>query len=50
MDSLKKMEKDGKISQDEHRHQSEAVQKLTDDHIKKVDEALGAKEKEILQV
>jgi len=50
MDSLKKMEKDGKISQDEHRHQSEAVQKLTDDHLKKVDEALGAKEKEILQV
>ena len=50
MDSLKKMEKDGKISQDEHRHQSEAVQKLTDDHIKKVNEALGAKEKEILQV
>jgi len=50
MDSLKKMEKDGKISQDEHRHQSEAVQKLTDDHIKKVDETLAAKEREILQV
>ena len=50
MDSLKKMEKDGKISQDEHRHESEAVQKLTDDHIKKVDETLAAKEREILQV
>ena len=50
MDSLKKMEKDGKISQDEHRHQAEAVQKLTDDHIKKVDEALATKEREILQV
>jgi ribosome recycling factor len=50
MDSLKKMEKDGKISQDEHRYQSEAVQKLTDDHIKKVDETLAAKEREILQV
>ena len=50
MDSLKKMEKDGKISQDEHRHQSDAVQKLTDDHIKKVDETLAAKEREILQV
>src|ERR1700756_3142380 len=48
MESLKKMEKDGKISQDEHRHQSEAVQKLTDDHIKKVDETLAAKEREIL--
>ncbi len=50
MDALKKMEKDGKISQDEHRHQSDVVQKLTDDHIKKVDETLAAKEKEILQV
>ena len=50
MDGLKKMEKDGKISQDEHRHQSDAVQKLTDDHIKKVDESLAAKEREILQV
>src|SRR5262249_28171926 len=50
MDALKKMEKDGKISQDEHRHQSDAVQKLTDDHIKKVDDSLATKEKEILQV
>jgi ribosome recycling factor len=50
MDALKKMEKDGKISQDEHRHQADAVQKLTDDHIKKVDETLAAKEREILQV
>ena len=50
MDALKKMDKDGKISQDEHRHQADAVQKLTDDHIKKVDETLAAKEREILQV
>ena len=50
MDALKKMEKDGKISQDEHRHQADAVQKLTDDHIKKVDDTLAAKEREILQV
>jgi ribosome recycling factor len=50
MDSLKKLEKDGKISQDEHRHQADAVQKLTDDHIKNVDETLAAKEREILQV
>jgi len=50
MDALKKMEKDGNISQDEHRHHSDVVQKLTDDHIKKVDETLAAKEKEILQV
>lgn len=50
MDQLKKMEKDGKISQDEHRGWSDKVQKLTDDHIKKIDETLAQKEKEILQV
>jgi ribosome recycling factor len=50
MEQLKKMEKDGKISQDEHRGWSEKVQKLTDDHIKKIDETLAQKEKEILQV
>jgi ribosome recycling factor len=50
METLKKMEKDGKISEDEHRRHTDEVQKLTDDHIKKVDEALAQKEKEILQV
>jgi len=50
MEQLKRMEKDGKISQDEHRSWAEKVQKLTDDHIKKIDEALAQKEKEILQV
>ncbi len=50
MDSLKKQEKDGDISQDEHRQLGEDVQKLTDDHIKKVDELLSTKEKEIMQV
>jgi ribosome recycling factor len=50
MDMLKKSEKDGDISQDEHRGLSEQMQKLTDEHIKRVDEALAAKEKEIMQV
>jgi len=50
MDHLKKLEKDGDISQDEHRGLSDQVQKLTDEHIKRVDEALAGKEKEILQV
>ena len=50
MDSLKKLEKDGKISQDEHRHLTDLAQKLTDEHVRKVDENLAAKEKEILQV
>jgi ribosome recycling factor len=50
MDQLKKLEKDGEISQDEHRGLSDQAQKLTDEHIKRIDEALATKEKEILQV
>ncbi len=49
MDDLKKLEKDGKISKDDHKRHSEEIQKITDDHIKKIDEAVTAKEKEILQ-
>jgi ribosome recycling factor len=50
MEFLKKQEKDGKISEDEHRKLHEEVQKLTDGHVKKVDDQLAAKEKEIMQV
>lgn len=48
MDSLKKMEKDGEISKDDHTKRSEGIQKLTDEFIKKIDEALAVKDKEIL--
>lgn len=48
MDSLKKMEKDSEISKDEHKSQADEIQKLTDEYIKKIDESLGVKEKEIL--
>jgi ribosome recycling factor len=50
MDFLKKQEKDGKITEDEHHGLSDQVQKLTDEHVQKVDETLAAKEKEIMQV
>jgi ribosome recycling factor len=50
MEILKKMEKDGKISEDEHRDQADLVQKATDEHVKKVDETLAQKEQEIMQV
>ena len=49
-DDLKKQEKDGKISEDEQRKQETQIQKLTDDYVKKVDEQLAAKEKDILSV
>ncbi|MDG1825740.1 MAG: ribosome recycling factor [Henriciella sp.] len=50
MDALKKAEKDGDISEDEHRSSSDDVQKLTDAHVKQVDEVLKNKEAEIMQV
>lgn len=50
MDDLKKAEKDHVISQDEHKKLDGEVQKLTDEHIKKVDETLRTKEQEIMQV
>lgn len=50
MDMLKRLEKDGEISQDEHKAYADEIQKLTDEHIKKIDDALGQKEKEIMQV
>jgi ribosome recycling factor len=50
MDMLKKKEKASEISQDEHKTLADKVQAMTDAHIKKVDEALASKEKEIMQV
>jgi ribosome recycling factor len=50
MDLLKKMEKDGEMSEDEHRLWAEEVQEMTDKHIKLVDEMLSQKDAEILQV
>ncbi|MFO0455983.1 MAG: ribosome recycling factor, partial [Alphaproteobacteria bacterium] len=50
MDALKQQEKDKKISEDEHRKQSEQIQKMTDDFVKKIDEALATKEKDIMSV
>ena len=50
MDALKKQEKDGEIGEDEHRAWADDVQKLTDRFIARIDEALKAKEAEIMQV
>ncbi|NTU77508.1 MAG: ribosome recycling factor [Alphaproteobacteria bacterium] len=50
LDELKKKQKDSHISEDELKTQSEKVQQLTDQHIKKIDEALAHKEKEITTV
>ena len=47
---LKKLEKDGKLSQDELKRALDRVQKLTDSSIKLVDEAADRKEKEVKEV
>ncbi len=49
MDRLKKAEKGG-LSEDDARTLSDRIQSLTDAHIKSIDEALHAKEQEIMQV
>jgi ribosome recycling factor len=50
MEVLKKLEKDHKIGQDEHHKLSDELQKLTDGHIREIDDTLHAKEQEIMQV
>jgi ribosome recycling factor len=50
MDVLKKLEKDGKMSQDDHRGNSDKVQELTDRLIKEIDAILVTKEAEIQKV
>ena len=50
MDFVKKQEKDGDLSKDESKDMQDNVQKLTDIYIAKVDEALAAKEKDIMTV
>ncbi|MEG3617505.1 ribosome recycling factor [Magnetovibrio sp. PR-2] len=50
MDELKKAEKDGDISEDEHRQYGDEIQKMTDANVAKIDETLAHKEEEIMQV
>jgi ribosome recycling factor len=50
METGKREEKEGDLSQDELHALSDKVQKLTDEHIAEIDSLLAAKEAEILQV
>ncbi len=50
LDEVKKLKKDNSISEDEEKRFENEVQKMTDESIKKIDEALSNKEKDILQV
>ena len=50
LDVIKKLEKDHKLGKDEHDRDAEQIQKATDQVIGEIDQALAAKEKEILTV
>ncbi len=49
-DKIKKLEKAKEISEDESKKAHDQIQKLTDEHIAKVEETLKAKEADILKV
>lgn len=50
MDSLKRLEKDGSMGEDEQKSHSADVQKATDDVISRIDDVLSQKTEEIMQV
>lgn len=49
-EEIKKLQKDGKISEDESRRAQDEVQKLTDKHVAQIDDLGKAKEKELMEV
>jgi ribosome recycling factor len=50
IDTLKKLQKDGEIPEDDAHRLSESVQKLTDIHTEKIDEIYKSKEADIMEV
>jgi ribosome recycling factor len=49
-EELKKAQKDGNMSEDAQRAEQDAIQRLTDQYVTRVDEILAKKEAEILEV
>ncbi|MBN2909357.1 ribosome recycling factor [Polycladomyces sp. WAk] len=49
-DEIKKLEKNGDISEDESRRGQDEIQKLTDKFIQEADKIVAAKEKEIMEI
>ncbi len=50
LEEIKKLQKEKNLSEDEVKRWNEEVQKITDSYIKKIDEMLNHKEKEIMEV
>src|SRR5439155_27165078 len=49
-DAISKVKKTEHVSEDEKKHTEKEIQKLHDDHVRQVDEAVKAKEAEIMDV
>jgi len=49
-DKIKKLEKDGLISEDDSHKAQDEIQKLTDKYVEEIDKLLAAKEAEIMEV
>jgi ribosome recycling factor len=49
-EELKKLQKDAKLTEDELRKSEADIQKLTDQYVQKIDDAIKKKEQEILEV
>ena len=50
IDALKKAQKDGSLSEDDLESYEKEIQKLTDGFVKKIDDAIMAKEADIMKV
>ncbi|HXV58199.1 MAG TPA: ribosome recycling factor [Gaiellaceae bacterium] len=50
MHHLKELVRDGKVGDDEERRAEDRAQKLTDEHVARIDELLKKKEEEIMEV
>jgi ribosome recycling factor len=50
MEYLKRLEKEHAIGEDQHRKLAEDLQKVTDENIREIDQALQAKDQEIMHV
>lgn len=49
-EELKKLEKDGNITEDDLRRYSDDIQKVTDDHVGQIDQITKEKEAEVMEV
>jgi ribosome recycling factor len=50
VEAIKKLEKAGKVPEDDSRKEQDSIQEITDNNIKKVDDMIKAKEKELMQI